>query len=457
MINAIVFEQIKKKFAEQAGDGITDVIFDQLSIQEEKDSRVITLLVDDLSWQLLYNNNKVLLNVLWEIIKKNIGSSRNWDLWKFEISKRNAENEIQEKELFYERFQKTNLNKFLTFTNYFSKADNAEIINISNYIIDHFKSDDKITTFYIYGRSGYGKTHVVNAIGNKLFEENSKSRILYTTGSDFLKDYTSSFKDLNAGTKSFDEKYDNLDALIIDDFQFIEAKEQTLNTFFEIFDKMRTKNKYVILASDKDLNDLDMPERIISRIKDGNITKINKPDKETRISIFKYHFENSFGPEYNISEDAINLVCETITSPREIIGLVKNLLPTYQVLNYNKTQQTNNCIGFDEVQKIIDNTYKPKKLTHQDIVEIVCNKFKVNKNDVLRKNTRGIHKTAGNFIIYFLSTKLKWEQMRISKLFKLNDHSSISKRLKAFENEDKIKYKDAFTQISCEISRKHSE
>lgn len=457
MIDIILLEQIKSRFSEIIGESIAEIIFKNLFINLDNKNNVLSITVDSLSNVLLTNNESQYLNILWEIIKEEINKQQlhNWNNWNFKVILVDSnEKKMQEKNLFFSNYNSTNLDKFLTFENYFSKNDNMQIINSCHYILDTLEEEHRqITTFYIYAKSGYGKTHIINALGNAIFEKDNHLKILYITGNTFLEDYTNSFKGFDNNILKFEEKYKNLDVLIIDDFQVLASKEQTLNAFFEIFDKMRTQNKIIVLASDEELNNLAMPDRIISRIKDGSLNTINKPDKDTRARIFKYHFNLNFN-KCEIEESAVELVCETFSSPREIIGFTKTLMLHVVTSINNSTRQ---IITLDDVQNILNNMYQAKNISKKDIVECVCNKFKVDEKDVLKKNTRGIHRSAGNFIIYFLSKKLCWEQIRISKLFGLTDHSAISKRLKSFENEDKIKYKDIYTQISCELNRKYDD
>ncbi|HFI0694893.1 TPA: chromosomal replication initiator protein DnaA [Streptococcus suis] len=151
---------------------------------------------------------------------------------------------------------------------------------------------------FIFGGPGLGKTHILNAIGNKVLSDNPNARIKYVSSETFINELLEHMR-LNK-MKQFKETYRNLDLLLIDDIQSIQKKETTQEEFFHTFNALHQKNKQIVLTSDRNPDYLDnLEERLVTRFKWGLTSEITPPDFETRIAIlrnkceeFPYHFTN---------------------------------------------------------------------------------------------------------------------------------------------------------------------
>ncbi len=144
---------------------------------------------------------------------------------------------------------------------------------------------------YIYGGTGLGKTHLMQAIANEIAEKKPSLKVIYTTSENFLNEYVDSMSSKKGGRDAstrFRNRYRNVDVLLIDDIQFWAGKYGVQEAFFHAFNELVSKNKQIVISSDcpaKDLTTLE--ERLRTRFEQGLIADIQPPDLETKIAILK--------------------------------------------------------------------------------------------------------------------------------------------------------------------------
>lgn len=227
-----------------------------------------------------------------------------------------------------------------------------------------------VTSFnplFVYGGVGLGKTHLVQAIGNKIKEAHEDSSILYVSSEKFTNQFIDALR--NNKVQDFSAFYLNLDTLILDDVQFMSGKEKTQDIFFHIFNQLHQSGKQIIMTSDcppKDLKGLQ--ERLLSRFKWGLTADLQSPDFETRVAIIhrKMESEGTFIPnnviEYlaysvdtNIRElegVLISLIAQSSLNKKEIdLELAKQTLQ-------NIVQDIETEVGIDYIQKYISDYFK---------------------------------------------------------------------------------------------------
>lgn len=341
-------------------------------------------------------------------------------------------------------YQLTGLQSNQTFKNFFYSYENQMVINASKLVIDTIDNLE-VNPLFLYGQSGLGKTHILNAIGNEIYEKYPSKRILYIKSTDFLEEYTDLFKGSLNNTKKIEEfknRYDKVDVLLIDDIQQLESKEASLNEFFNIFEKMRNKNKLIVIASDKHPKMIHFEERLITRFLSGVNVEIRLPDTDTKKQIFSYY---ALQRDMNIKEDAISVFIDNSSTIRELLGYINAITVAFIS---NQTESLN--IEKEDAKKIVSKANgKPFSITEEDIFKIICDYYKVSKMDVLSdKRTKNIV-TARHFIAYFLRKKLNYKHVKISYTLGFKDHTAALNSIKTAEKKSKDeKFKEDFERIS---------
>ncbi|MBQ3371123.1 MAG: chromosomal replication initiator protein DnaA [Mogibacterium sp.] len=158
---------------------------------------------------------------------------------------------------------------------------------------------------FIYGDSGLGKTHLMQAIGLHIIRNNPSAKVLYTSSEMFTNELITSLNKKNP--RLFRNKYRKLDVLLIDDIQFLEGKTATQEEFFHTFDELYQNNKQIVITSDRPPSELrGLDERLVTRFGWNMVADIQHPDYETRVAILE-HFASKTGLE--ITQDVYDVLC----------------------------------------------------------------------------------------------------------------------------------------------------
>ncbi len=176
---------------------------------------------------------------------------------------------------------------------------------------------------YYYGGVGLGKTHLLQAIGHFVLDENSRARVLYVTSEKFTSDFINSLS--NNTMQEFTNYYRQADVLLLDDIQFLVGKESTQVQFFHTFNALHQSGKQIVLTSDRPPSQTKgLEERLLSRFQWGLTVDVQPPDLETRIAILRKKSESD---KLNINEEVITFIAQNVTSNiRELEGCVIRLL-----------------------------------------------------------------------------------------------------------------------------------
>ncbi len=176
---------------------------------------------------------------------------------------------------------------------------------------------------YFYGGVGLGKTHLLQAIGHAVLDDNPSAKVLYVTSERFTSDFISSLS--NNTTSEFTGFYRQADVLLLDDIQFLVGKESTQVQFFHTFNALHQAGKQIVLSSDRPpALTKGLEERLLSRFQWGMTVDIQPPDLETRIAILRKKSESD---KLNMNDEVITFIAENITSNiRELEGCLIRLL-----------------------------------------------------------------------------------------------------------------------------------
>lgn len=228
---------------------------------------------------------------------------------------------------------------------------------------------------FLYGNSGLGKTHLMQAIGNKIKEKHPEYKIVYVTTERFTNEFITSVRE--GKMIEFRQNYRPADVLLIDDVQFMENKEATQEEFFHTFNDLYSLNKQIVLTSDRKPNDLiTLEERLRTRFAQGLTIDITSPNYETRMAILqkKAEFHN-----VEISPEVLSYIADKIKSNiRELEGAL------LKIISYS--QLSHKDIDLELAKKILKSILPDDgivKITPDKIMDKVSIFYKVSKEDLL--------------------------------------------------------------------------
>ena len=218
---------------------------------------------------------------------------------------------------------------------------------------------------FIYGNSGLGKTHLLVAIANYAMQNFPRMATRYVSANKFLNDYVEATQRNQWGT--FNSKYHQVDILLVDDVQYLEGKDETINQLFNIFNEMTNRNKQIVLSADRAPKDIDMDDRMRSRFISGLLADIKPPDYETRLAILKNYLSrvNQHTSFYgNIPDEVLFYLADVATSNiREMEGSITRLVS-------NMTLLRKDSISVEEAQELLQDFFPTIKDKQIDIALI---------------------------------------------------------------------------------------
>ncbi len=180
----------------------------------------------------------------------------------------------------------------------------------------------KYNPLYLFGGSGLGKTHILQAIGNYFKENYPEKKVLYTTSERFTYELVTAIHEKT--NQAFRDKYRNVDLLLIDDVQYLSKTELALEEFFHTFNALHDAGKQIILTCDRMPSEIpQLPERLVSRFNSGLTVDIQPPDYETRMAILQSKFERE---SLTLGTEAIEFIASNIRSNvRDLEGAVSRI------------------------------------------------------------------------------------------------------------------------------------
>ncbi|MBP3348006.1 MAG: chromosomal replication initiator protein DnaA [Clostridia bacterium] len=286
---------------------------------------------------------------------------------------------------------------------------------------------------FIYGKSGVGKTHLMQAICARVASVHPTLKVLYVTSEEFTSDFVEAVrfnKDNNYQKKdNFKNKYRSVDMLLIDDIQFIAGKKETQEEFFNTFNTLTQANKQIVLTSDRHPNSIEtLEKRIQSRFENGLICDIQPPDYETRLAILQ---EKSVEMMMDIDYDSLSFIAEYYTSGdvRQLEGVLKKLSFTAQLSNCSiDLQFTHQILGIEEYVPATSSSVSISK-----IKQVVSNYFNISMLDLESQQRKHTVAFPRHVAIYLTKKLLGWELKKISEEFGGRNHSTIINSLNVVE------------------------
>ena len=323
----------------------------------------------------------------------------------------------------------TNLNPKFTFDNYVVGNSNRLAFVAARAVAE--APGTIHNPLFIYGRSGIGKTHLMQAIGNYI-KDHSKLKVLYTTSNEFRDEFTGIATSNNkiVYANDFKNKYRNVDVLIIDDIQFLVEAEKTQQEFFHTFNALHQANKQIIISSDKSPDDLKkIEERLRSRFMWGLPVDIYPPDFNLRCDIIRSKVKNT-SIEDKLNEDVIEYIANScVNDVRHIEGTINRLLAYTAMMVPEK-------ITLDFANEALNDYVNTNIFINNSISSIqsaVAEYFKISVDDLKSKRRTNTVVRPRHIAMYLCRVETDENLQKIGLEFGGRDHSTVSTAI------DKIK------------------
>ena len=305
-----------------------------------------------------------------------------------------------------------NLNPRYTFDNFIVGSSNDLAHAACQAVADN--PGTKYNPLYLYGGSGLGKTHLMQAVGNEIIRRQPTARVLYTTIETFVNEFVDSIR---FKKKGFSDKYRNVDVLIVDDMQFIANKEQTQDAFFHTFNDLHQNDKQIIISSDKPPKSIPtLTDRLRSRFEWGMTIDVQMPDYETRCAIVTAKASLS-GAE--LASDVVEFLAANFkTNIRELEGALNQLLAYAEMQNI--------VPDVEIAEGLLGNVKRsrPRHITARQILEKTARHFGVEVKDICSPKRDKYIMQPRQIAMYLLRSELKMSFPKIAQELGRKDHTT---------------------------------
>jgi chromosomal replication initiator protein len=314
------------------------------------------------------------------------------------------------------------------------QSDSNHIAYSFSYSVSEFPGKS-YNPLYIYSDVGLGKTHLMQAIGNRIVENNDKINVLYLTTSDFMNEYVE-YTRLNKRSE-FLKKYTSIDVLLIDDIQYITKWGGTSEQFYYIFNSLIQQEKQIVICSDKHPDNMpDLEKRIKSRFAMGAIVDILPYDLEARIAILQKKIaerKNTFHNDFEISNEVIYFLATSIKDNiRKLEGALNRLLG-YADLKHSELQSASITLPFaKEALKPYINIEK-KIITIDTIQEFISEKFDIKIEELKSKNNSPKIALPRQVAMYMAKKLTRYPLVEIGNSFGGKHHTTVLHSIKKIE------------------------
>jgi chromosomal replication initiator protein len=324
--------------------------------------------------------------------------------------------------------QNSSINPKYTFDSFIVGSSNDLAYTACQAVAD--SPGTKYNPLFIYGGVGLGKTHLLQAVGNKIKQTQPASRILYISSETFVKEFLEHIRFKKTG---FSDKYRNVDVLIVDDMQFIAGKEKTQEEFFHTFNTLHQANKQIIIGSDKPPRSIPtLTERLRSRLEWGMAIDIQMPDFETRCAILEAKASVS-GVE--LDRSTTEFLAENIkTNIRELEGALNQLLAYCDMRGITPDVSTAEGLLGDVRRQ------RPGHVTARQIIDKTARHFQIDIKDICSPKRDKHIVVPRQIAMYLLRSELHMSFPRIASELGRKDHTTAIHSVDKIEKSIKLDY-----------------
>lgn len=309
--------------------------------------------------------------------------------------------------------KKDNLNPKYTFDSFVVGPFNELVHAAAQAVVN--KPGQVYNPLFVYGNTGLGKTHLMQAVGNKIKELYKNKNIYYVTSEQFTLDYVNAVQ--NNNTSRFKEKYRKYDVLFMDDIQFLANKEKTQEELFHLFNYLYDNNKQIIFTSDKHPNFIpNLEDRLKSRFVAGMIVDVPSPDYESRVAVLKSKAKvNNFILEPEILDYLATNLSGNI---RELEGALNAIICQAQLKNGE--------LKLLEVKNLVKNNKRPdKSMSVKDVVRIIADFYNIDEESIYQKTRRKEIIKPRQLTMYILREDMQISYPSIGQKLGGRDHTTV--------------------------------
>ena len=287
---------------------------------------------------------------------------------------------------------------------------------------------------FLYGPTGLGKTHLIQAIGNYFKSVAPERKVFYVTSEKFSMDYVAGVQ--SGKIQMFKEKYRQYDLLIMDDIQFLSTREKTKEEFFHLFNYLHDSNKQLVFSSDQHPNVIqNLEDRLRSRLSAGMIVSVTPPDKESRLAILR---TKSVANNMVLPDEIMEYVADTIEGNiRELEGAFNTLLM--------QAQLKDRTLSLADTKALLRNVGQPKKaISVREIIKSVADFYGVEEGSIYEKTRRKEVVKPRQVIMYLLRDDFRMSFPPIGDKLGGRDHTTVIHSCEKIR--DDLKSDSALTQ-----------
>lgn len=453
-------EEITTKLKDKIKNKVASVSFDtwfkSIEVLDIEQNTVTMYIDSDFKKNYIIKNDKY-IKLLEDILKEITNKDYTFELITDKITEDNEEEyksptlSSKEEDIKINREINNNLRKEYRFDNFIVGESNkmAQIV-----ALEVAKNPGKsYNPFFLYGRSGIGKTHLMHAIGNYIVD-NSNKTVLYVTSEQFISDFTEMTRregneenyDL---VKHFKEKYRNIDVLLIDDIQFLGTAPKSQAEFFHTFNTLFDEKKQIIISSDNSPDDLrNLEDRLKTRFNWGLKVNIYPPDNELKKKILKNKLTNMTYAK-DMDEEVIDFITNVSESDvRSLEGMLTRVCAYAEMFNADKITEE---LAIEALQGSFNGNVATKN-NIQKIQKIVADYYGITIDDLKGKKRVAKVSLPRHIAIYLCRNMTDESFPRIGMEFGGRDHSTVMNSCDKISSD--IKSNEKLKEVIEELKKK---